>query len=1321
MNLLWIDCETTGLDANKHDVIQIACIPVVNGVRQPSFMEYGQPKFWENIQAKAVEIHGITVEQMKTFQPQEDLLENFIEYIRSFGVKFGVAGHNVGFDKKMMSGLFSRYGRNNDFFQLFNLNVHDTLYRARKIKTKLKTENHKLETLCKHFDIEIQAHDALSDISGNIELDVHISELMGEDTQVYTPAVNVNDIVVSEDLPQPAQLHLHSQYTMFDAVPTPEEWSDWCIENNIPGFSVVDQGYAISLYDAAGHDNEETVCVPGVGLNFKMDMDADEHYHLNAWAYSKEGYFNLMKLASIGWETPIDCDKREIPVVSFQQILDHREGLRFGTADIDGYIGKAVQHGQKDFAEFRYQTLCQHLGDSLYVEFNPVDITHTFDKKIGFRKVEKNCFVTEGNIQKAYNNFLFDMVEQHGGKPIPVSGACFIKKEDKILQDCLCKNGHKDSKYYQESYHAKTAADLYRELRVHLGERFTEDRFRSWVQNSLSVMEGADKIEIKHEYHLPAVDIPEHIRAKTDDYDQQTYLLTLEKIKEHGRWNDSDEYKERFMREIDVIWKNKAMNFLPYFLMYEDFGRYAREQGFLQNIARGSAGGCLLSYYLKIIHVDPIAKDLPFERFLSHARINAGSWPDIDMDISKTARPYLMKYMQEVYGTGFAQVATYSTMKTKNAIKDAMWALYGRNRNDFEVDAVCKTIPDSPQGIKEKDFLYGYDDKEGVHHKGQLEINEHLQNFFNTYPDIAAMVKKLIGVVRGLSRHASAFVISTLDLPGERLPTLQMFDKGVGGRIPVTQYEASMCESVGLVKADVLGLKTLQVVTDAIKLVNVDYLESDENGVNLIYRLPEDEAVYADFYNKKTDSSFQFNSGVIKACLQDYVPTCREDLSALTALKRPGAMDAEVEDGIMADKWYEDVRQGKRKMKLIHPDLAPIIGQSNGIFVYQEQVMKCLVDICGYTLEETDQVRSAIAKKKQDVMMATFDKIRENTAARGWPSEQADSLCQTILAFSRYSFNRSHSYAYAEMGYITMYLKRHHRLEWWASVLNNEDNEDKLRHYISLLGDLVKPPSMKNPMKRFTIKDGHIIAPVSVVKGVGPKAYQELTEKGPFSSLMDYVSRVDHRKVDIGVVSRLIMARAADDFMDLDNLDYVTARFRFMRDYKVERGNIKSNFKPELESKDPLEMFLMERTANKTFNKSVLTDAELLNDITSAWKGFKRTGHKGIPLMLGEVPVLTNANIAAGFLDKKHEKEIGMILLYEGSIVRKGTSKRTGRPYCFLSIQLSDGFTNIEATDWNKTSSLRYPKNSLVYVRATLKPGWKTSVCLNIQEIELIK
>ena len=1326
MNLCWIDLETTGLDERKHDVIQLACIPVINGVRQKAFNEFCQPSNWDTIEQEALNVHGISREQLATFQSQEQMLNNFIAYVSSFNTRFGIAGHNVAFfDKRFLSTLFKNYNKNNAFFALFNLTVHDTLVRARSLKGVLKTENNKLETLANHFNIEIQAHDALSDISANIDVDRELAKILQESTELYKPSIDKNNIEINEKLPEPMQLHLHSQYSMAGAIPTPEDWAKWCEENDVPGFSVVDHGYAISLFQVA-NNKSKVVSIPGACLNFKFNLEDEDFYHLNIWGVNTAGYFNVMKLTSLGWDSFITHDKKDIPIITFQQILDHREGLKFGTADIEGYVGKAIIEGKAEIAELRYKQLIQSFGNDLYIEFNPIDITHYYDKKIGFKPVSSNAIITDNNSQKAYNNFLFSML-QYGGKPIPVSGACFIDHDDKILQDCICKNNNKDGKFFQESYHAKTANTLYKELKVHLHDKdFDICVFKEWIQNTMEFHKSATDISVSFKYHLAEIEIPEHIKTQTSSYDEQLYLYTLERIKKHGRWNNSDKYRERFLKELDVIAKNKAMNFLPYFLMYDDFGEFARNQGFLQNIARGSAGGSLLSYYLKIIHVDPVDKDIPFERFLSHARINAGSWPDIDMDISKSARPHLMRYMKQKYGSGFAQVATFSTMKTKNAIKDTMKALYGRNRKDFEVEAVCKSIPDSPQGVSEANFLYGYEDKEGHYHEGQLDTNQHLQTFFELYPDVASVVKRLIGVVRGLSRHASAFVVSTLDLPAERVPTLTMYDKGMGENIHVTQYDASMCEKSELVKADVLGLKTLSVVTDALKLIeDVDYREPDENGMNLIYRLPEDEQVYANFYNKKTDSSFQFNTPVVKASIQNFIPTERKHLSALTALLRPGAMDAKMTsidgcDNMSATEYYMQVRSGTRQVEYIHPDLEYILKDSNGVFCFQEEIMQFLVEIVGYTLEESDQIRAAIAKKKHDVMMAAFDRIRAATAARGWSNEQQEAICNVIMAFSRYSFNKSHSHAYAELGYITMYLKHYHKLEWWAAVLNNEDNEDKLRHYISILGDLIKPPSMKSPMERFTINGEYIVAPISVIKGVGPKTYNELTEKGPFTDIQDYCNRVDHRKADIGAVSMLIMARAADDFMD-KTLDYVSARFKFMDDYKKARGNIKTNFKPELIAKDPLDILLLEKKANTAFNKSVLSEPDLMNLILSKWKGLQQTGRKGIPLMLNGIPILTNVNVAVGLLEKNYEKDIGMILLCEKSAVRKGISKRTGKPYCFVSTTLNDGFMDVEATDWNAKIAYKFPKNSLVYVRGEIKQGWKAPICINIKEIELIE
>lgn len=1332
MNQLWIDVETTGLSEKKQDIIQMACIPVINGVPQKPFNEFCQPINYATIEQEALDIHGITIQQLRTFQSPDEMIEKFVNYVNSFGVKFTIAGFNVSFDKRFISATFSKLKRTSDFFKLFTIDVHCTYKRAQQVKTQIASQSLKLEALANLYNIQINAHDALSDIAATIEVDKIISKLLNEDNTIYVPNMLAKDVQINVGFPEMAQLHVHSQYNMVDGIPMPEEWYKWAAENNVPGVAIVDQGSGISLYNSI-RNKENTVAVSGVGLNvipcedLVLEMLTDckpKPFSLNAWAISNVGYNNLVKLSSLGYDAAQEVNGILTPMLTVEEVEAHKEGLIFGSADIHGPIGQAVQAGNPDLAERRFLELKKTLG--LVLEFNPVDITRIFDGKIGFRNVKNNILVTDGNLNKAYNNFLFDLKQKHGAECIPVSGACFFNEEDKIVQDCLSKNAHKDGSHYHESYHVKKTDQIFRELKVHLGNKLTENDFNQWVEKTLEITELAKSVDIQFEFHLPKIDIPEYIKAKTDDYDMQTYYVLMEKIKGHGRWKNDPIYIERFKKELDVIMKNEEMNFIPYFLVYEDVSQFSRDAGFLQSIGRGSAGGCLISYYLQIIHVDPVKEELPFERFLSHARIRAGSWPDIDMDISRTARPHVMNYLKSKYNLGFAQISTFSTMKTKNAIKDAMMAVYGRNRKDFEIDAVCKTIPDSPQGVDEKQFLYGYTDREGEVHKGHIEENEMLQNFFAVYPDVEGLVKNLLGVVRGWSRHASAFVISTINLREGRVPTLYMYDGGMGDHIHVTQYNAKMVEGSGLPKADLLGLNTMAMVTDCVKALagKIDYLETDENGVALIYRLPEDQGVYTDFVNKKTDSSFQFNTDVVKNAVGQFMPSERGHNSIMTALLRPGAMDAILSDGVSATQWYMDVRMGKREPYYIHDDLKPILQETYGVIVYQEQVMKVLVDICGYTLEETDRIRDAIAKKKHDVMMAAFERIREATDKRGWAKEQQDTLCSTIQAFSRYSFNRSHSHCYAELGYITMYLKHHHPLEWWAAVLNNEGHEEKTRSFVSLLGEIVKPPSMKNPSEFFTVDGEHITAPISAVKGVGPASVTELVLKGPFVDLADYVKRIDHRKVNKGVIEAMVKARAADSMMDKALPTYADQRLAFLAEYNALRGG-KIAWKPDIKDTNPLNVFFMEKDANKTFNKNLLADPDVKAFLKAKWPILVETGKKGAPFLMPRsngdtTTVINSVKVAEGLVAKGYKEEVGMIMLYGGSNIRKGISKSSGKDYCMLNIQLSDGYTSVECVDWNKKKPLRFPENSIVYVRGTLKEGFKMPCSINLKEIEII-
>ena len=1346
-NYLWLDGETTGLYADKHDIVQLACIPVIAGVEQTvKFNQYCQPINWKAIEPEALRINGLTEEQLTTFQKPDVMVNNLVIYLRQFKTKFMISGYNVDFDRGFIAALFKKVGREKDFLELFDPGTRDVFKKAKKLKSQLGTPNIKLATLCKHFDIPINAHDALSDITATMHLDKVLSGMLGETEIFVTEVRTLEDVSFRE----PAQLHCHSMFSHTDSLSSIREWVEWCIKNNTPAFSIVDHGNAASLFDIVRLDNviEEinkdqktnydinaVKGIPGTGL---IVLWGETTFHLNAWAISEIGYKNLIKLSSLGWNKRWTDSGAEFPSLTLSDLIPLKEGIIFGVPGINGPAASRLVTGDKVTAFEIIEILNNQLD--IRLELAAIDAYKYFDSSIGFMSYN----VEDGNIQKCINRFYHDVSKKLSIKCIPVSDAHFLDPADKITNDCIMQNSFKDRRYFSESRHQITSREMYSLIKAHIGADIDEVYFNQLIDNTYDIMRDAINLKPKFSYHLPHIAIPDDIKELSDDYNKQCYYLTMKIVKEHGRWNDSPEYKERLKREIDVVMKNSTLNFLPYFLMYEDICRFARSSGLLQNIARGSAGGSLLSYYLKIIHVDPIAANLPFERFLSHARIRAGSFPDIDLDIADRARPLVMQYLKDKYGLGFAQIATFNKMKTKNAIKDSMSALYARNRKDPEVTIICDAIDDSPQGVDEFDFLYGYTDQEGIEHKGEVDKKPILKNFFEQRPEVENMVKKLIGCVRGWSRHASAFVISTIDLSADRVPTMVMSDKDLGV-IYVTQYDAPMIEKSGLVKADILGIKTLTMTSDCLALIkknhDKDYLE-EEKGVPLIYRLPDcDSGVFKDFYNKDTDSSFQFNTELIKGYAREFCPVNRADLAAMTALCRPGALDAPLYDTVAA-QYYMDVRNGKREVEYLHEDLKLILKDSNGVFVYQEEVMRFLVEIVGYSWEESDMIRSAIAKKKHEVIMATFDRIRQSCKSRGWNDDAIETVCQQIQAFSRYSFNKSHSYAYGELGYITLYLKNHYPLEWWSAVLNNEDKEDKVRKYISYLGEKVAPPSLAHPSNEYIIKDARIIAPLSAIKSVGPSAVNELVNKGPFNSLEDYVSRVDHSKVNIGIMSALIKARAADDFMDdlieFINYDYIERRKALMDRY-VSLRKTKTAFKPEMYDMTPMSVFLDERDYNQSFNKHLLSIPEIRAFIESKWPALDFTSSEAIPYIMRsksdyDTKILGNVKIAERFLTKsmplsldEDEKkkfetdEVGTIMLFQGSEYKEGVSKKSGKPWSKLTISMSDGYSTIEGIRWDAKKALGWPKNTIIYVRGKLKIGWKTPVSITIKEFEKVE
>ncbi len=617
----YFDTETTGLNPKTNDVIQIAAIPVINGVKQTPFNEYCQPFDFNTVDQGTVDVHGISISKMRTFQSPLQLIEKLEEYVLSFNVKFTIAGYNCNFDKAMIGAMFLKAGKPELFRKLFDNDVHDVYGRAKSIKNQLNTSSLKLSALADEFKIPINAHEALSDISATIDIDIKLAEMLG-DTLIET---DHDDKVSETGLSEPAQLHIHSEYSNADSVSFIEDWTRLAIGKGIPALAFPDHGISASLFkasnpkvvfdkinkeDKTSYKGKEVTFIPAISLNV---IDGESYFRLNAWATSNKGYFNLVKLSSVAWQNVKEDNKVDLPLISIDDIKKYTQDVVFGTACEKGILN--IDSIKLPNPIDRLRWLESELGrGKLIAEYLAYDVYKVFKGVAGFISVGKSDNVPDGNLTSAINTVLKRWVEETGNKAIISNAAHFVSKEEKILQDVISKSSYKDGRYFYESRHYRNIDECYSILKRHVPD-FSIDDAKQCCNNANEIGKLASNIEIKHEFSLPTITIPKDIKEQSDNYDTQTYLYAMKKIKEHGRWKDDPIYVARFKKEIDVILKNKTLNFLPYFLMYEDIGSFARQNGILQGLARGSAGGSLLSYYLKIIHLDPVEHNLPFERF----------------------------------------------------------------------------------------------------------------------------------------------------------------------------------------------------------------------------------------------------------------------------------------------------------------------------------------------------------------------------------------------------------------------------------------------------------------------------------------------------------------------------------------------------------------------------------------------------------------------------------------------------------------------------------------------------------------------------------
>ena len=726
--------------------------------------------------------------------------------------------------------------------------------------------------------------------------------------------------------------------------------------------------------------------------------------------------------------------------------------------------------------------------------------------------------------------------------------AHFVRPSDKLKQDIGLDNSTGGSMRFSTSYHHPSTAEAWANWsRRH--DTGPEGRrvFVEAIENNYRLAGMVEPIVHEKRYHLPDIDVPADIRSRPElqgDHDRQLEAMVLRRVREYGRmpsaatpesYEKRKVYAARLAEELRVIARNGKVNFLPYFLTLHDVCRYARDNDILMSPGRGSAAGSLLSYLLKITHLDPIECGLSFARFLSLGRINRGKLPDIDLDFGDPG--LIAAWLKEVHGDRFVRVCTTGTLRPKSAIKDAARVILDTQNHPKikqEVEEVTKGMPNLPQGMENMlGWLYGYEDNEGAH-PGHVAENPALAAFLEKYPTVKQAVDELLGLPRSMGRHASGFCLS--DVPVTEIVPTCMVGKD---KETCTQFTKDQIEELGLIKMDLLGLNTLKDIGGCLELVKA------RHGVDIdIYTMPEDdEATFDAFCAGKNETVFQFNSDIATNLCRQIQPRCVDDLSQITANGRPGTMYAKLEDGTttLIDAWIAR-RQGRMPVTYIHPDLEEILAPTMGIFVFQESIMAAFVKCCGYTDAEADEIREIVGKKKKDKMDKILPEIRQRLTSGGWNNRQIESFISLCIAASSYSFNSAHSRAYSRLGFICQFLKVHYPLEWWTSVLQNskaDDLELNARH----CRDFLLPPNINRSDLDFYIVDGRqekIVYPLSRVKGV-KAAGDHIIAHRPYASFEDFMARVPRTKVMMkaeglttgmvnkGVVSALIWAGAFDE------------------------------------------------------------------------------------------------------------------------------------------------------------------------------------------------
>ena len=1196
-------------------------------------------------------VHGISTE--RALKEGHDLEFVLREFRKDIDKAYFLIGHNVSFDEKVMGAEFLRKKVASAIMDKPKIDTKDesteycAIPGARGYKWPTLSELHK-----KLFGVDFEdAHDAAADVEattraflelvriGVIKVNFPLDARLYESSDSYIKRENYIDLVspsrlkkkdkqTGETTPEVSaienleveidkdfaftHLHCHSKFSVLKATAGVKELVKKAKEEGMPAVALTDQGNMYGAFSFVSTANAAGI-KPIVGCEFYVVEDRLQKKFTREHRDKRYQIPMLAKnqngyknLAKLSSIGFTEGYYYKFARIDKEVIKKYSKDIICLSGGIRGWIPDLILNKGEQFAEKELLWWKEVFGDDFYLEV----VNHGLEE------------------EQRVNEVLREFSKKHNVKLVATNNAFYLDKEDAKAHDALiCIDDGtlvstpvgrgRDFRYgfpNQEFYFKSTEA---------MQELFPD--VPEAVTNTQEIVDKIEVIDLEREVILPKFEIPEDF----DDEDDYLRHLTLEGAKERYEII-TEEIQGRIDLELGII---KDMGFPGYFLIVQDFIAAARDMGVYVGPGRGSAAGSVVAYCTGITNIDPLEYDLLFERFLNPERV---SMPDIDIDFDDDGRQKVIDYVVDKYGKDqVAHIITFGSMAARSSVRDVARVL---DLPLSDADRIAKLVPERPGTSLDDAFSE-------VKELREIKAGEGLE------AETLKMAHVLEGSVRNTGTHAAGIIIAPDDLT-EFIPVSTAKDAD----LTVTQFDGSVIEYAGMLKMDFLGLKTLSILKTAIGYVKENYRKE----YNLDDIPLDDKKTYKLYQKGGTLGTFQFESEGMRKYLKDLKPTDINDLIAMNALYRPGPMQFIPN--------YIDRKHGREKVEYDHDDLIPLLDNTYGIMIYQEQIMKVAQQMGGYTLGEADVLRRIMGKKQPELLPPEEEKFVKQAKELGYDEKVAKDVFDKMAMFAGYGFNKSHSAAYSVVAYHTMYFKANYPAEYMAAVMSHNMNDiKKVASFIEECQRMhipVDPPNINTARGKFVAKEGRVQYGMSAIKGVGSSAIAHIVEEresnGIFKSIFDFAGRVDSRICNRRTLESLIIAGAFDELdpnraqllMGVEDiLSYASRKQEELRMNQVNMfGGAEGNAAAQEPKLKPVPKWSQIERLNK--------ERELI--------GFYLSGHP-LTKYREDINLFGKQDLSEESLGRlQHDSEIRFIAIITG---KRQTTDKKGRPIAFLQVE----------------------------------------------------